>query len=151
DALVSGEGDFVSACAGDRFAPLAGRDPEPQGGRMEGKRRFGGSRGRGGRMRLGVAGIAGLAAAVAVGIVFAASAGAVTISSFSPTSGLPNKDAGTACPGATVTITGSGFVNDGPTSQVQVMFNGLPAAPGSVQVGSDSTVYAIVPDGGTDG
>src|SRR5581483_111924 len=75
----------------------------------------------------------------------------VTISSFSPTSGLPNKDAGTACPGATVTITGSGFVNDGPTSQVQVMFNGLPAAPGSVQVGSDSTVYAIVPDGGTDG
>jgi hypothetical protein len=91
------------------------------------------------------------AAVLSLPLFFAASAAAVTITSFTPTSGLPNKDNGTACPGATVTISGSGFVSDGPTSSVQVLFNGKPAAPGSVQVGSDSVVYAVVPDGATDG
>jgi hypothetical protein len=100
------------------------------------------------RVRAGVTAVAG---ALLFAAVFAGSAVAVTIVSFTPTSGLPNKDNGTACPGATVTINGSGFVNDGPASSVQVLFNGKPAAPGSVQIGSDSVIYAVVPDGATDG
>jgi hypothetical protein len=45
-------------------------------------------------------------------------------------------------------ITGSGFVNDGPASAVQVLFNGTPAY---VEIGSDSTLYAVVPGTATTG
>jgi len=84
-------------------------------------------------------------------LLFVGSALAVTISGFSPNSGLPNKDNGQACPGNTIMISGSGFVNDGPASSVSVSFNGTPVPPGGLQIGSDSTIYAIVPDGATNG
>jgi hypothetical protein len=84
-------------------------------------------------------------------LLFASSALALTVSGFSPNSGLPNKDNGQACPGNTIQITGSGFVNDGPASKVSVSFNGTPVQPGGLQIGSDSTIYAVVPDGATTG
>ncbi len=92
--------------------------------------------------------------AVAVGtaltaLLFASSAGAITVTGFSPNSGLPNK-AG-ACPGNTITISGSGFVNDGPASAVSVSFNGTPVQPGGLEIGSDSTLYAVVPATATTG
>jgi IPT/TIG domain len=119
--------------------------------REESTRGMGSSTGRGLLPRPVVTRFAVLAVALVGALGVAGSAVGVTITSFTPTSGLPNKDNGTACPGATVTISGSGFVNDGPASAVQVLFNGLAAAPGSVQIGSDSTLYAIVPDGASDG
>jgi hypothetical protein len=88
-------------------------------------------------------------AAVLMGLVFVGSALAVTITTFTPTSGLPNK-AG-ACPGGTIQISGTGFANDGPASSVVVKFNGTPTQPGGLQIGSDNTIYAVVPDGATDG
>jgi hypothetical protein len=86
-----------------------------------------------------------------VSLLFVSSALALTVTGFSPNSGLPNKDNGQACPGNTIMITGSGFVNDGPASAVQVSFNGTPVQPGGLQIGNDSTLYAIVPDGATTG
>jgi hypothetical protein len=88
-------------------------------------------------------------AAVLVGLVFVGTALAVTVTSFTPTSGLPNK-AG-ACPGGTIQISGTGFANDGPASSVVVKFNGVPTQPGGLQIGSDNTLYAVVPDGATNG
>ena len=82
-------------------------------------------------------------------LLFAGSAFGLSVSSFSPNSGLPNKDAGQACPGNTIMITGSGFVSDG--SPVSVSFNGTQVPLGGLQIGSDSTLYAIVPDGATTG
>ncbi len=73
----------------------------------------------------------------------------LAVAGFSPNSGLPNKDAGQACPGNTIMITGSGFVSDG--SAVSVSFNGTQVPVGGLQVGSDTTLYAIVPDGATTG
>jgi hypothetical protein len=86
-----------------------------------------------------------------VSLLSAGSAFALTVTSFSPNSGLPNKDNGQACPGNTIMITGSGFVNDGPASAVQVLFNGTPVQPGGLEIGSDQALYAVVPDGATTG
>jgi len=88
-------------------------------------------------------------AAVLIGLVFVGSALAVTVTTFTPNSGLPNK-AG-ACPGVTIQITGTGFANDCAASAVVVKFNGTPTQPGGLQIGSDNTIYAVVPDGATDG
>ena len=82
-------------------------------------------------------------------LLFAGSAFGLSVTGFSPNSGLPNKDAGQACPGNTIMITGAGFVTDG--SPVSVSFNGTAVPLGGLQVGSDSTLYAIVPDGATTG
>ena len=95
--------------------------------------------------RLGVLAVAVCGSA----LLFAGSAFGLSVTSFSPNSGLPNKDAGQACPGNTIMITGAGFVNDG--SAVSVSFNGVKVPLGGLQVGSDSTLYAIVPDGATTG
>ena len=95
-------------------------------------------------------------AAVLVGLVFVGSALAVTVTSFSPTSGLPAKDNGEACPGNTITISGTGFVSDNPsvvagspTGVVSVFFGGVKST--YVVVGSDNTLYAVVPDGANTG
>jgi hypothetical protein len=86
-------------------------------------------------------------AAVLTSLTAVGSAFAVTVSSFTPNSGLPNK-AG-ACPGGTIMITGTGFAYDGGT--VTVTFNGTPTQPGGLQIGSDTTLYAVVPDGASSG
>ena len=85
------------------------------------------------------------------GMLFTGSALALTVTGFNPNSGLPNKDNGQACPGVTVTISGSGFVNDGPSTSVKVLFNGTPVQSGGLQVGNDQTLFAVVPDGATTG
>src|SRR5262245_62553642 len=94
--------------------------------------------------------------AVLMGLVFVGSALAVSISSFTPTSGLPAKDNGEACPGNTITISGTGFVSDNPTvvagsptSVVGVTFGGVKST--YVVVGSNTTLYAVVPDGANTG
>jgi IPT/TIG domain len=92
-------------------------------------------------------------AAVLTSLIVVGSAFAVTITAYSPTSGLPNK-AG-ACPGETVTLTGSGFAYDGASSAVSVSFGGGPTtdtfANGGLIQGSDSVLYAIVPNGALTG
>ena len=106
------------------------------------------SRGRGlmrrhsGGVRAAVAG-----AAVLASLVFVGSALAVSITSFTPHSGLPAKDNGEACPGNTIQITGTGFVSDG--APVTVAFGGVNTP--VVQIGSDNTIYAVVPDGAKTG
>jgi IPT/TIG domain len=101
-----------------------------------------------------------LGLAVLGGLVFVGSALAVSITAYTPTSGLPAKSDGTACPGGTIMLTGSGFVSDGamgggsvvvgkPTTTISVKFNGTPST--WVEVGSDDTLYAVVPDGATTG
>jgi hypothetical protein len=67
-----------------------------------------------------------------------------TISSFAPAFGLLQA---APCQGGVITITGSGFVNDGPP--VSVSFNGVAAA--WMNVGSDTTIYAIPAAGTTSG
>ena len=92
-------------------------------------------------------------AAVLTGLVVVGSAFAVTITNYSPTSGLPNK-AG-ACPGNTITLTGTGFAYDGAQSAISVNFGGGPNtdtfANGGLIQGSDTTLYAVVPDGALTG
>jgi len=83
-------------------------------------------------------------------LVVGGSASAVTVASFTPASGLAQTPAdGSWCPGGTIAITGSGFMSDGPTASVSVSFNGK-ASP-SVQVGSNVTVFAVVPTDATSG
>jgi hypothetical protein len=100
------------------------------------------------------------AAAILASLVFVGVAGAVTITNFSPHSGLPAKDNGEACPGGTIQINGSGFVSDGavgggsvqtgsPTQTIKVFFGGVPST--YVLVGSNTVMYAVVPDGAKDG
>jgi IPT/TIG domain-containing protein len=92
-------------------------------------------------------------AAVLTSLIVVGSAFAVTITAYSPTSGLPNK-AG-ACPGNTITLTGTGFAYDGAASAVSVSFGGGPTtdtfANGGLIQGSDTTLYAVVPDGALTG
>jgi len=99
-------------------------------------------------------------AAVLASLVFVGAAGALTITQFSPHSGLPAKDNGEACPGGTIEFDGSGFVSDGaigggavqvgvPTQTVKVFFGGVAST--YVLVGSNSVLYAVVPDGAQDG
>src|SRR5580765_853660 len=92
---------------------------------------------------------AGSAAILCVpALVAAGSALAATISGFAPSSGLTQTPAdGSQCPGAVVAISGSGFMSDGGVSAVS--FNGT-ASP-FIQVGSNITVYAMVPDKATSG
>jgi hypothetical protein len=84
----------------------------------------------------------------------------VTITNFSPDSGLPAKDNGEACPGGTIQFNGSGFVSDGavgggavqvgvPTQTVKVFFGGVGST--SVLVGSNTVLHAVVPGGAQDG
>jgi len=70
---------------------------------------------------------------------------AITITSFNPKSGLAQDEP--YCPGGQVTITGTGFVNDG--SVPTVTFSGGVKA--VVQVGSDTTLYVTVPGGAQTG
>jgi hypothetical protein len=86
-----------------------------------------------------------------VSLLCAGSALGLNVTGFSPNSGLPNKDAGQACPGNTIMITGSGFVTDGPSGNLKVAFNGVPVEPGGLQIGSDSAIYAVVPGAATSG
>jgi hypothetical protein len=86
---------------------------------------------------------------VALGLITAGSAGAVTITSWvGGKASVPQlvTAAGT-CPGTVVTITGTGFVNDG--GIVSVSIGGVPA--GVVIVGSDNTLFARVGAGATSG
>jgi len=82
---------------------------------------------------------------VPVALCFAASAFAVTVTSFSGAYGrassLPY------CYGSTLTITGTGFVNDGSVPSVTV--GGVPAL--KVTVGSDTTLFALIGPGATTG
>jgi hypothetical protein len=88
-----------------------------------------------------------VAASTIFALLLAGSAFAVTITAVTPIIGTA--DAGNACAGAVVTITGTGFANDGPTSGVSVAFNGTKAS--YVEVGSNVVVYTRVPTGATDG
>jgi hypothetical protein len=86
---------------------------------------------------------------VALGLVAAGSAGAVTITSWvGGSSKVPQLvTAAGNCPGTVVTITGTGFVNDG--GPVSVTIGGVAASP--VIVGSDTTIFARVGAGATSG
>jgi hypothetical protein len=81
---------------------------------------------------------------MAFALLLAGSAFAVTITTFAPNNGLTNVPS--RCTGAVIAISGSGFVAEVVTA---VRFNGV-ASP-YVQVGSNSVVYATVPDGATTG
>ncbi len=91
-------------------------------------------------------------AAALTSLIVVGSAFAVTITAYSPTSGLPNK-AG-ACPGNAITLTGTGFAYDGPSSALKVQFgNSTPdtVANGGIILGSDTTIYAVTPGDATTG
>jgi hypothetical protein len=82
----------------------------------------------------------GLSLLVAVGLVAAGSAGAVTITSWvGGKASVPQviTAAGT-CPGTVVTINGTGFVNDGGITGVSI--GGVPA--GEITIGSDTVLFA---------
>jgi hypothetical protein len=89
---------------------------------------------------------AGVAALTLLALCSAGSALAVSITNYTPTSDfipeVPN-----ACVGTSITINGSGFVNDG--GPVVVAFNGTPAV--DVTIGSDSVIYARIPGNATNG
>jgi hypothetical protein len=86
----------------------------------------------------------------AAGLVVVGAAAPVTVSSFTPTSGLALTPAdGSLCPGGVIAITGTGFVEDGPASSVSVAFNGVTSP--SVSIGSNVTVFAVVPTEATTG
>jgi IPT/TIG domain-containing protein len=86
---------------------------------------------------------------VALGLVAAGSAGAVTITSWTGgKSSVPTViTAAGACPGTVVTINGTGFVNDG--GIVSVTIGGVPA--GEVVVGTDTLLFARTGAGATSG
>jgi hypothetical protein len=89
-------------------------------------------------------------AAAVVSLVVVDSAAAVAITGVNPLFGAAQAPAdGSLCPGANVAISGSGFVSDGPAASVSVSFNGTKSP--FVQVGSDITVYAVVPPAATSG
>jgi hypothetical protein len=92
-------------------------------------------------------------AAALTSLIVVGSAFAVTVTGYSPTSGLPNK-AG-ACPGGTITINGTGFAYDGAQSALSINFGGSPTpdtiANGGIIPGSDNTIYAVVPSGALTG
>jgi hypothetical protein len=82
----------------------------------------------------------GLSLLVAVGLVAAGSAGAVTITSWvGGKASVPQViTAAGICPGTVVTINGTGFVNDGGITGVSI--GGVPA--GEITIGSDSVLFA---------
>jgi hypothetical protein len=81
-------------------------------------------------------------ALVALSLVVAGSAGAVTITGWvGGKASVPQVvTAAGNCPGTVVTINGSGFVADGGITSV--MIGGVPA--GEITIGSDSTIFARV-------
>ena len=85
----------------------------------------------------------------ALGLVVAGSAGAVTITSwFGGKSAVPAVvTAPGSSPGTVVTITGTGFINDG--GIVSVSIGGVPA--GEIIIGTDTTLFARVGAGATSG
>jgi hypothetical protein len=89
------------------------------------------------------------AALASLGLVAAATAGAVTITSWTGgKAAVPQVvTASGNCPGTVVTINGSGFVSDGGTPTVTI--GGVPAA--EVIVGSDTTLFARVGAGAQTG
>ncbi len=80
------------------------------------------------------------AAVLMFALVLAGPALAVTVTSYTPTNAFIPEDPG-ACVGTSITINGTGFVNDGGT--VTVKFNGTPGV--NVVIGSDNTIYAKMP------
>jgi len=91
-----------------------------------------------------------LSVLVALGLVAAGSAGAVTIVSWQGgKAAVPQviTAGGGACPATVVFITGSGFVNDG--GIVSVTIGGVPAS--EIVVGSDQYLYARVGAGAQSG
>jgi hypothetical protein len=87
----------------------------------------------------------GAAAVMTSALLLAGSAFAAQITAFTPKAGLPEDQP--YCPGGHVTLTGTGFVSDGGVTSVTV--GGVPAI--DVQVGSDSTIYLMVPKGAQTG
>lgn len=79
-------------------------------------------------------------------MLLAGPAMAVTITNFTPTTDWIPEDPGN-CVGTSITINGSGFVNDG--GPVSVSFNGKPAV--NVVIGSDAVIYAKLPVGASPG
>jgi len=91
-----------------------------------------------------------LSVLIALGLVAAGSAGAVTIASWvGGKAAVPQvvTAGGGACPSTVIFITGSGFVSDG--GIVSVTIGGVPAS--EIVVGSDQYLYARVGAGATDG
>ena len=86
---------------------------------------------------------------VALGLIVAGSAGAVTITGWvGGKAAVPQVvTAAGSCPGTVVTINGSGFVNDGGITGVSI--GGVPA--GEITIGSDSVLFARVGAGATNG
>jgi hypothetical protein len=86
---------------------------------------------------------------VCLGLAAASSAGAVTISGWvGGKAAVPTViTAAGSCPGTVITITGTGFVNDG--GIVNVMIGGVPA--GEITIGSDTTLFARTGAGATNG
>jgi len=91
----------------------------------------------------------GLSMLIALGLVAAGSAGAVTITSWvGGKASVPQVvTAPGNCPGTVISINGSGFVNDGGITGVTI--GGVPA--GEVTIGSDSIIFARVGAGVKDG
>jgi hypothetical protein len=90
-----------------------------------------------------------LSVLVALGLIAAGSAGAVTISGWvGGKAAVPQVvTAAGNCPGTVVTINGSGFVNDGGITGVSI--GGVPA--GEITIGSDSVLFARVGANATNG
>jgi IPT/TIG domain len=86
----------------------------------------------------------GVAAATTTVLLTATPALAATITSFAPSSGLPDMPG--VCPGGVIIINGTGFVTDNATG---ASFNGVPAT--YFVVGSNVIAYTRVPAGATDG
>src|SRR4051795_602550 len=90
--------------------------------------------------------IAASGAVLAFALFAAGSAFGATITSFTPTNDWIPEEANN-CVGTSITINGTGFVNDGGTAVVR--FNGTPAV--GVFVGSDRIIYARMAAGTTGG
>ena len=92
-------------------------------------------------------------AAVLTSLIVVGSALAVTVTAYSPTSGLPSVPG--ACPGGTITLTGTGFAYDGAASAMSVSFGSGATtdtfANGGLIQGSDTVLYAVVPNGAVTG
>jgi hypothetical protein len=97
-------------------------------------------------MRAGWYRVAVTAAILVLSLFVAGQALAVTITNYTPAADLIPEVAN-ACVGTSITINGSGFVNDG--GPVSVAFNGVPAV--NVTIGSDAVIYAKMPGNATPG
>ena len=91
----------------------------------------------------------GFSVLVAFGLIAVGSAGAVTITGWvGGKAAVPQVvTAPGSCPGTVITINGTGFVSDGGITAVSI--GGVPA--GEVTIGSDTTLFARVGAGATNG